>query len=90
MAAGTQRAGRGPARHTSALVVVAHQSPRLRLMHLYPGPVLLGLLLPVLGVHGRHPQGLRLSPSHTTVIPDEGLVVHIAHSQKMGEAGAWL
>lgn len=90
MAAGTQRVGRGLARHTAALVVVAHQSPCLRILHFYPGPVFLGLLLPVLGVHGCHPQGLRLSPAHTTVITDEGLIVHIAHSQKIKEGGAWL
>lgn len=75
---------------TVTLVVVAHHCPHLHLLHLLPVPLLLGFCLPVLGIHRCHPRGLRLSLPSVTVIPDEGLVVHIAHSQKLGEAWAWL
>lgn len=75
---------------TAGVVAVAHHRPRLHLLHLCPGPLLLGLRLPVLGVHWCHPPGLRLGPAHTAVIPNEGVVVHIAYSQKLGKTGAWL
>lgn len=78
------------AQRTAAVVVVAHHRPHLHLLHLRPFLLLPGLRLPVLGIHWRHPWGLGLSLAHTTVKPDEGLVVHVAYSQKLREAWAWL
>lgn len=75
---------------TAAVVVVAHRLPCLHLMNLCPFPLLLSLLLPVLGIHGRNPRSLGLSFVHTTVIPDKRLIIHVAYSKKLREARARL
>lgn len=64
-----------------------HQGPHLHLLCLLPGPLLLGLHLPGLGVYRCPPWGLGLGPAQATVILDEGLAIYIAHSKGQAPTG---